>query len=126
MRAMIAVAAMFAISLVAEACPPPPGPPQPDASDAGPGPPTPTPDAAPSPPAADASPPAPTDGGATAYARACANLAAVQCSEGTKPNCAAVLEHAQGTLTTFDVPCLTGAKTKAEVRACKPHNVACP
>lgn len=104
--------ALAITTMVANAadCNPPPNPPTPDAADAAP----PAPDAGPSP-------------NATAYQAACATLASLACAEGVDSTCAATLEHATTMrFTTFDLPCLTSAKTKAAVRECKPKNVACP
>jgi hypothetical protein len=112
--------------LVAAQCNPaplPPSPPDPVA-DASP-PPSPTPD----PPAptvvVDAgpapSPPAPT----TPVEAACANLRALSCSAGVN-GCEATLQHVvDSKLTPVDLGCLTAAKAKAAVRACRPA-VACP
>ena len=94
------LAAILAIALVA--CTPAPLPPSPDASDAAPNPNTPQ------------------------YQRACATLAALGCAEGVDAQCAVVLERAATAhITTFDLPCLTAATSKAAVRACGQHNVSC-
>lgn len=106
MRILIASLATIAMSLAAE-CPPSP-PPTPDASDAG------HRDAGPSP-------------NATPTQRACGNLASLGCAEGVDDKCVVVLDRAiAARLTTFNLACLASAKTKAEIRACPPANVACP
>jgi len=62
------------------------------------------------------------------YASACANLAAIGCPEGARPNCARVMQDAQEAhLTDLHPECLAGlAKTasKEEARACE--SVRCP
>lgn len=103
MRMLIGSIVMTAVSLAAE-CPPSPAPPGPDASDAGP------------PVARDAS--APVDASSPS-ATACANLAALGCTEGKAANCAATIDHVLAEhLTTVNVACLSGAKTKAAAHAC--------
>jgi hypothetical protein len=108
MRVVISLLAPGVLASAAEACPPPPSPPSPNAG-------------------GDAGPVFDADAGASIYVRACANIAAKGCSEGIKPNCAAVLEHAQlARISDYDPPCLSGATSKAAVRACGMHGVRCP
>ena len=66
-------------------------------------------------------PPLPTD----VYAGACANLAAIGCQEGAKPNCAAVMQRAQeSAITDLHPACLATATSKEAARAC--GSVRCP
>lgn len=50
---------------------------------------------------------------------ACANMKTLGCAEGNDPLCPAVLGHGvDAHITRLDVPCLAGAKSKAEARGC--------
>ena len=111
--------------LVLSSCPPAPNPPAPqdggsavvDAGGADAS--LPASDAAPAP--ADAAP-APL----TACGKACVNLAALGCSEGSAANCASTCDKAQSArLTDMHPDCLAAAKDKAAIRACGPA-VKCP
>jgi len=115
--------ALFALGLLAllPSCPPSPTPPAPpeagaDASLI-------VPDAA---PLVDAAPVAVDAGPSTPCSRACANMAALGCSEGTALNCASTCEKAQSTrIIDMKPDCLASAKDKAAVRACT-SSVKCP
>jgi hypothetical protein len=53
------------------------------------------------------------------YGAACANLAAVGCPEGSRDNCAEVMQQAQEAhLTDLHPTCLAAAKTQDAARAC--------
>ncbi len=108
---MISAERLFLLTLMLAACPPSPVPPPnpPDASDA-------------APPVGDARPPG------NACQAACATLALLGCSDGTKANCAAVLSRID-TAGNIATPCgsalcphircadLASARTLAEARS---------
>jgi hypothetical protein len=59
------------------------------------------------------------DAASSACARACKNLAALGCSEGTTPNCVATCQHTQSAkLVDLHPVCLADAKSKAAARGC--------
>jgi hypothetical protein len=69
--------------------------------------------------------PPPPGPGPDVYASACANLARLKCDEGSKPNCASVMQRAQESAITDMRPvCLSMAPTKEAARAC--GSVRCP
>lgn len=74
---------------------------------------------------ADAAPPDDLDAASSACARACRNLAALGCSEGTATSCTATCQHTQtARLVDLHPTCLADAKSKAAARAC--GSVDCP
>lgn len=119
-RPTILALALVALALLpAPSCQPTPSPTPPPApppvADAGrPVPPPPAPTPPPTPPPAPP-PPAPGD----AYDDACASLRAAGCSEGSEPNCAATMRHAdQAGITKVPVACLIRSTSRAQVWAC--------
>lgn len=63
--------------------------------------------------------PDPLEGRGNPYAVACTAMSRAGCAEGKDVECADALQHIVTTrVTTVDVPCLTRAKTKEDVRRC--------